>query len=146
MTTNGTEAQDAEEAKTLIITLTGRAPAKIREDSWPIIAMSKDRIYEQMAPHRDWEIYFCVRGHADGRALVSAAYKYNTRYRGDVPVTHEVGRLFDAGTDLAAAVTETAEELIELVDDNDFHGDFSPPHILAAAKECITDLPAQELE
>lgn len=74
-------------SKTRIITLTGRAPVKIVEDDWPVIASAKDDSYSgdpsrwQQAIRQSQcdEYKLSVRQHADGRVIVygvlSAAIK-----------------------------------------------------------------------
>lgn len=132
------------ETKTRTITLTGRAPVKLHEDQWPVIATSDykdwDNQYESQA-NRTWKINFRVRRHADGRAVVYAVYDYYTQWQGEAGEAHKVGQLLDADGDLPAAITWTADELLERVADENRHR-----HIRNAANECIADLPAQELE
>jgi hypothetical protein len=132
------------ETNTRTITLTGRAPVKIREDQWPVIATGDyqhwDNQYEFQA-NRKLKINFRVRRHADGRAVVYAVYDYDTVVKGEECEFHKVGQLLDGAADLAAAITCAADELIERVADEDMHR-----HIRDAANECIADLPAQELE
>jgi len=132
------------ETKTRIITLTGRAPIKIREDQWPVIAIGDyrdwDNQYEFQA-NRKWKIDFRVRQHANGRIVVYAVYDYDTHFREEAGEAHKVGQLLDAGADLPAAITCAADELIKRVADGNMHR-----HVRNAANECIADLPAQELE
>lgn len=110
--------------KTRTITLTDRAPAKIREDQWPLIASAKrwDNTHESQA-NRTWSLR--VRQHEDGRTLVYAAY--DSQYRGEHG--KRAGELLDAGADLPASIRRVGENARceECIDD------------------CIADLPAEEI-
>lgn len=117
------------------ITLTGRAPVKISETDWPVIAHGRFQAWDgefqfQAARTTDLDIY--VRQHADGRALVYGVYATTSRHQGERDTTLRVGRLLDAGEDLPAAILGVAKEL-EYACGSDRAQD--------VARECIADLP-----
>ena len=119
------------EPKTRTITLTGRAPVKIREDEWPEIASAKERpgSFVNGTPKPDYETdsyTLRVRQHEDGRTLVYGVVDASTAWTGTED--WRGGELLDAGADVAAAIERV--------------GDRMPPSVVRA---CIADLPAVEL-
>ena len=131
------------EAKTRTITLTGRAPVKIVEDNWPIIAhghwLDHDNQYESQA-NRRWRIDIRVRQHADGRAIVYGVYDYDTAFQGEACEVHRVGSLLNAGADLPAAIKAEGKALIDRIIDEVLHR-----HVCDSVDACIADLPAEVL-
>jgi hypothetical protein len=127
------------ETKTRTVTLTGRAPVKIREDEWPVIAeASGDSFrgdvgrYRQAQGQGEIDTYTIkVRQHADGRSLVYgildaaiAAWRQpagGEDWRG--------GELLDSGADLATAIARVCSGHL-------------PDSVI---RDAIADLPAQEL-
>ena len=110
--------------KTRTITLTDRAPVKIVESDWPVIASAKDHDGQvECQANESWSIR--VRQHADGRALVYAVYDTSWQGRSGA----RGGELLERGADLAAAIRRVGErcQCEQIVD------------------ECIADLPAEEL-
>lgn len=129
--------------KTRTITLTGRPPVRIKEDEWPVIAAGSWSAHDGQIPQqadREWDITIRVRAHADGRAIVYGVYRYDTLWQSEHCETHRVGVLLDAGADVAAAIDDIADQLIERISDVDMHR-----HVREAADECIGDLPPQEI-
>lgn len=135
MTTSNDAA--TEKPKTRTITLTDRAPVKIRDDQWPTIAEATGDSYgcndysryQQALSQGEVDKYTLkVRQHADGRVLVygifdaASAWTHNEDCRG--------GELLDAGADIAAAIRRVGESCS------------LPASII---RDCIADLPAQEL-
>lgn len=127
------------EAKTRTITLTDRAPVKIREDEWPVIAQASDDSYHgdpggyrQAASQGEIDTYTIkVRQHADGRALVygildAAIEPCHQPAAGE---SWRGGELLDKGADLAAAIRRVCSD--RLPD--------------AVIRSCVADLPAVEL-
>ena len=108
------------------ITLSDRAPIKIDEDAWPVIAAAKwhDGQVESQA-NRTASLR--VRQHADGRAVVYGVY--DSLWRGEEGM--RPGVLLDAGADVVAAIRAVAAELGETGE--------------RLARECIADLPAEEI-
>lgn len=122
------------ETKTRTITLTGRAPVKINDAQWPVLAEAGGDAYvgtdsairTQLRQRSEIDTYTLkVRQHADGRALVygvmDAAYG-STGYRG--------GELLTRTDDIATAIRRVGESCK------------LPEHII---RECIADLPAEEI-
>ena len=109
----------------LTITLTGRAPVRIRKADWPIVAK---------AAHWDGEIeaqanrhaQLIVRQHADGRAVVYGIY--TTLWQGERD--RRGGQLLQAGADLVSAIYAVAQAM-------EFDEDL--------AQRTIADLPAVEI-
>jgi hypothetical protein len=123
-------------AKMRTITLTDRAPVKIREDEWPILAEASDDDYRgdparryQAANQGDIESWWLkVRQHADGRLLVYGGVEASrfTEGRED----WRGGELLAGGCDVAAAIRRVGEAG-QLPD--------------AVIRACIADLPAEEV-
>jgi len=135
----------AEKSKTRTITLTARPPVKIREDEWPVIAHGKyhhhDNQYEFQA-NRLWKMDVRVRQHADGRAIVYGVYDYDTAFRTERGFLAKAGLVVDQGADLVDAIRTVGETLADAASEaeHDFGADIS-----AAVRDCIAELPAQEL-
>jgi hypothetical protein len=117
------------ETKTRTITLTDRAPVRIREDLWPIIASARrgDGVVDYQDNHR-W--YLTVRQHADGRMLV---YGSEAGGPGGVHRGYEgacAGEMVEPGGDVVAVIRRVGERArcSEAMQD-----------------ECIGDLPAEDL-
>lgn len=92
-------------AKRITITMTGRPPVRIREDLWPLIAEGEHHDYEgefESQANRSWQCKIRVRQHADGRAIVSGFYLFDTRWQHERIVSVRAGELLEAGTDIVA--------------------------------------------
>lgn len=113
-------------AKTRTVSLTDRAPVRIDEDKWPLVAEGKgwDGEYEFQASRTRG---IRVRQHADGRAVVYGVY--TTRFRGERDA--RAGYLLAAGEDVPAVIRRVGEEIGASE---------------AVIRECIADLPAETLE
>jgi hypothetical protein len=112
------------------ITLTDRAPVRVCEDRWPVIASARrhDGLIESEANHL-WHL--TVRQHSDGRAVV---YGSETPGGGGVHRGYEearAGELVDSGVDLAVVIRRVGE---------------SSRCSEAMIAECIAELPAVDLE
>lgn len=119
------------EAKTRTVTLTNRAPVKIREDQWPEIASASARpgSHRNGTPAPDYETdsyTLRVRQHADGRAIVYGVVDASTAWTGTE--SWRGGELLDAGADIAAAIMRVGAGM--------------PPSVV---RECVADLPAVEV-
>jgi len=109
----------------LTITLTGRAPVRVRKADWPIIASAEWHDGQVRAEaSRIWRL--TVRQHADGRTIVYGVY--STVLRGERD--RRGGELLLPGEDIPAAAHRVAEHL-----------GFDP----RLAEEVIADLPAEQI-
>lgn len=122
----------------LTITLTDRAPVAITKEAWPVIASAKGDSFDgndygrhQQAVNRgEVDLYrLTARQHTDGRAIVYGAFVAATAWTGHED--HRGGVLLSAGANIAAAIREVGEEC------------GLPDSVI---RECIADLPAEELE
>ncbi len=106
------------------ITLTGRAPVRIAEDQWPIIASAKrfDGQVECQA-NRTWHL--TVRQHADGRAIVYGVY--DSCYPGEGA---RAGQIIANSVKIPTVIYEVAEAC----------------GCTQIADDCIADLPAVDLK
>lgn len=125
------------EQKKRTITLTGRRPVKIDEGEWPIIASAVDDSYdstdysryEQSRSRGELDEYSVrVRQHQDGRSIVYAVYRAASAWTGNE--SRSGGEVLDKGADIAAAIRRVGED------------SKIPDRVI---RECIADLPAEEL-
>lgn len=133
-------AVEPTEPKRRTITLTNRPPVRIREDEWPVIASADTEWYGGDYKHqanRTTDVTLRVRRHADGRALVYGTYEYATIWQGERNRSYRAGVLLDPGADLADAIRIVGNTLESLADSDRLIAD--------AVRECIADLPAEEL-
>lgn len=133
--------------KTRIITLTNRQPVKVREDLWPTVAHGTygehDNQYEFQA-NRIWKCNVRVRQHQDGRAIVYGIYSFESQFQDERDFEAKAGLLLDTGADLISAIRSVGETLTDAAIEAG-HEDFAA-HISAAVRDCVADLPAEELE
>lgn len=122
--------------KTRTITLTGRAPVRIVEAEWPVIARADDDSFKsidyarhsQAKARGEIDVYhLIVRQHSDGRSLV---YGVLTASSWTGTEDWKGGELLEPGADLAAAI-ERVGSSGELPD--------------SLIRECIADLPAEDI-
>lgn len=109
---------------TLTITLTGRAPVRIRRADWPVIASAAyhDGADDSEA-NRRWRL--TVRQHADGRVVVYGVYASSWQGERDC----RGGELVAPGEDIAEAIYRVADHL----------------GFRWLADDAIADLPAEEI-
>jgi len=121
----------------LTITLTNRAPVKISKDEWPVIASAKGDSYasndysryQQALSQGELDTYrLTVRQHGDGRSIVYGVLAAASAYTGSEDCRG--GVLLDPGEDIAGAILSVG-------------GACGLPS--AVIRECIADLPAEEL-
>lgn len=133
------------EGKTRTISLTGLPPVRIREDDWPIIAEGKWDRHDGKTYSRakwTWSIGIRVRQNQhDGRAIVYGVYKYKTNYENEPRELHRVGVLLEHGGHIAIAIERVCQQLINRISDREM---FS--HARDVADQCISNLPAQDLD
>lgn len=131
-----------QERKTRTITLTDRAPVKIAEEDWPVIAHGSYYDHDgQVAAqaNRSWRCTIRVRQHEDGRSIVYGTYDYHTTWQGARGADGRAGELLAAGDDLVGAIRRTAATLDAITG-----GEYTA-HIGEAERSCIADLPAEEI-
>lgn len=133
------------EPKTLTITMTNTAPVRIRDEDWPVIAYGRygrhDNEYKFQA-NRTWEAEIYVRKNADGRMIVSGMYDYDTVIQSELGFATHAGIVLDAEADPVAAIRQVGATLSGATDEA---GHEFGSHISEAVRNCIADLPAQEL-
>jgi hypothetical protein len=129
MTTGAAEEATTDslsEPKRRVITLTDRAPVRIVEVEWPVIAKARatDNPRIQSQANRRW--WLTVRAHADGRAIVYGVF--DSCYPGEAD--RAGGELVAADDNVATAIRRVGEHVrcSEVLID-----------------ECIADLPAENL-
>ena len=109
--------------KTRTIPLTDRAPVKIREDQWPVVAWSSDHDGEiECQANHKWRI--TVRRHSDGRTIVYG--KQDNQCEPDI----EVGYLLPNEDGTVRAIRKVGEEIGANA---------------VTIQACIADLPAEEI-
>ena len=121
------------------ITLTNRAPVRIVEEDWPIIA--EDHCGSETS---ECNIEVRVRRHCDGRAIVYGrfAYDYSDRvFVGSaMPRKGRVGHLSGADADLAASLRIVGDYLRERMADADMHR-----FVTKTIDDCAAHLPPIEV-
>jgi hypothetical protein len=123
------------------ITLTNRAPVRIVEEDWPIIAEG----------HCGNETSECnievrVRRHCDGRAITHANFAYSYSNGGPPPydglsrIRGRIGHLSGADENLAAGLRIVGDQLRERVFDRDMH-----KLVVGAIDQCFARLPPRNI-
>lgn len=111
--------------KTRIVTLTDRAPVRIIEDEWPVIATGFDCDSEHaFQANRTWRV--TVRRHEDGRTLVYG--RFDSRYAHDHDI--RAGYLLPNDEDVVDVIRTVTSEIGANV------------HVSSV---CIANLPAEEI-
>lgn len=124
--------------ETLTITLTGRAPVKVRKAEWPIVATAYDRDNPGNEPTRTSRL--TIRQHADGRAIVYAVFTTDLEHVED----RRRGQLLDAGEDIGHAAHAVASDMVP----DDRHADERAAEYAAwhdLAERLLADLPAESI-
>lgn len=124
---------DTTTTKARTITLTDRPPVTIREDQWPIIATgdwgdSPNGIRSQS----NREATIRVREHEDGRRIVYGVY--SSQWQGERGAKAGVLIAADGGKPDTDATIRAIHDVATSID--------APS---SCARECIADLPAEEL-
>jgi len=129
--------------KTVVVKLTGRAPVRIVDDDWPIIASASedkndDKNNVEYQANRVWKWRLKVReNEKDGRVLVYGSYHYSSNYLSDRSYNHYRGVLLDSNCkdeDIVNAIFKVAKELKEATGGKD--GELFDE----LAYECVEDL------
>jgi hypothetical protein len=80
--------------------------------------------------------------------IVYVVYDFDSNFPGEKGITTKagsllVGKFIKAEEDVAATIRLTGERLSEVLRENGF-AEFAP-HVASCARECIANLPAEEL-
>lgn len=132
----------SDQSKTLTIVLTDRAPVRISDDNWPLIARGSHEWHDgqhRSQANRTKSIYVHVRQHADGRKIVYARYSYTSAYQGEPNSRHQTGELLAADAGVIEAIQRVATDLESRA------GNDRDPDIRACMNDCIADLPPTDL-
>lgn len=128
---------------TRTITLTNRPPVKIDEDTWGLIAVATAKDYDnqyEFQANRTSKWHIGVRQHDDGRAIVYASYNHTSAFQSESDYSCRAGVLLDSSDDLPAAINEVAREIA-----SQEHASSDAEKWPTLARNCIADLPAEEL-
>lgn len=139
----------------LTITLTGRAPVKIKKEEWPVIASAADTDFDgqyDFQANRKAEWSLAVRQHRDGRTIVYGKWQYQSKFQNEADGEVRGGELITVtGADaevvgdtepIIAAIQRVAEDLEARID---VEGRYGEGRFARLAHECVADLPAVEL-
>ena len=101
------------ESKNRTITMTERAPVRICDDEWPVIA-SASEIHECGQHGQNGKVQWTVRvrRHKDGRALIYGTTSGACQCRDYTTDTPDAGRLLGVGVHIVDAVTEVAGAIL----------------------------------
>lgn len=130
-------------SETRTITLTGRPPVRIFEANWPVIASAGDNDYDGQVECQSFHVSkwsVIVRRHADGRAIVYAIYRYETRWQGERSRFARRGVMLPATTD--DAICDAIRDVCSDIASADHYGDDASRWDSLAA-DCIADMPAE---
>ena len=129
------------------ITLTGRPPVTVDEDTWPVIAAATGKVWDNQYEFQanrtsKWGIY--VRQHDDGRALVYATYSHCSAYQNARCYAAKRGVLLPAGT-TDESICDAIRNVCDDIAGAECAGDDAARWPTLAA-ECVADMPAEMLE
>ena len=131
--------------KEVTIRLTGRPPVTVSKEQWPLIATAEKEWHNGPEYDSDQSSYWWmrVRQHDNGRAVVYAGYRYETRVQGEKDIEHYRGVMVPEGSieAICAAVAVVASQISELPADG--CDDEKWP---ALAEECLQDMPPERLD
>ena len=131
-------------SKKRTITLTGRPPVTISEDTWPLVADARGHDYDgeyDFRSNRDSFWFVGVRKHQDGRAIVYATYSYSSNWQNERDVSAKRGVLLDADQDVCEAIYRVCNDIA----DAEHHGT-DAERWGTLMHECVADMPAEVLE
>jgi hypothetical protein len=125
------------EAKMRTITLTDRAPVRIREDEWPEIARGDFSDGNHLDEY--WKIYIRVRKHQDGRVIVYGTYDASTSF--DRDQHHRVGVVVGpADASVGHYIKLVASQMVDRVQDSQQHW-----NIRKVADDTVASLPVEDI-
>ena len=126
------------------ITLTDRAPVRIIDEDWPIIAEGSWSAHDgqvESEANRTWDLTVRVRQHTDGRTITYGVYHFTTTYQGQPDCNVRVGSLHESYFDLPTAILEIGDLLAKRLGGEDE----ATRHIADVVAECIAALPPEDL-
>ena len=137
------------EQKRMTIILTGRRPVTIDPNEWPYVALAENRDHDSEVPcqaNRTWRCGLIVRQHADGRMIVYGGIHYDSNFAHDRDYDWNGGELLslEGATDVPSAIRRV--HLSARLDCEDDETREKLSRMWAPmARECIADLPAEDL-
>lgn len=130
----------ATEIKKRTITMSGRTPVTILEDLWPMLAAGNFSAHDgqvECQAKQTWNCCIRVREHSDGRCLVYGTYLATCDWQGARSQGAKAGYLC-ALADVVAHINLVASDMVGIL------GEYSE-HIMETARECIANMPAEEI-
>lgn len=134
----------SEQRKKRTITLTDRAPVRISEDEWPVIAEGNYDDHDgevRCQANRVTSALMRVRQNSDGRTIVYAVYDYDTLFSNEDSYVIRAGELLEPGVCVVDAIRTVSATII----DSRVASDEVSEHMERVERECIADLPAEEI-
>lgn len=130
----------------ITVVLSNRPPVRIDEADWPRIATASEKDYDNQYEFQAnqvsrWSV--TVRQHEDGRAIVYAVYSYSSNWQGSRGYSAKAGQLLSADCDTKAIVAAINEVCGEIAACEHYGEDAA--RWVTLARDCIADLPAEEL-
>lgn len=132
--------------KTRTITLTDARPVRILDSAWPKIAQGQYRDHDNRylsQANRTWAGNIRVLQHADGRMIVYGDYRHSTQFQDEKDIELKAGVVLDASGDVVTAIRKVGDTLRDGLEEAGY--EHWGVHISKCVRDCIGDLPAQEL-
>jgi hypothetical protein len=135
------------------ITLTNRRPVRINEDNWPCIAEGQWCDHDgqiRAQANREWNLWICVRQHADGRALVYGAYEYSTSFERERDFVARAGvmlpGLLATPDRICTTIVDVGKTLASRLSDAKDNAAEGLCHVNAVVSGCIANMPPEILD
>lgn len=131
------------------ITLTGRPPVTIDEDSWPVLASASDKDHDgqvECQANRTSKWFIKVRQHHDGRVIVYGGYDYDSSWRNENNYHARRGVILsptDGGANdeaICRAIKDVCDDISQAE-----HAGNDAARWKTLSDDCIADMPAEEL-
>lgn len=129
------------EQETKVYEMTGRRPVKVKVAEWPKIAGATDSWHDgqvECQANRTARAWLVVRQNSDGRTLVAGGASTSSAWQGERDTAIKAG--FMLPKDDPQAIADKIMEVAGLLRDG-----CGPIDIDALARECLADLPAEDL-